>query len=114
MERHRMRPKLVLPLASLLLLACIGFCATSDGKAPAATPVATEEGLAVYFSPHGGYTEAVVDATDKAKQTVMVQGRHPALAGGRIGSRRHSGLVSSWTSPIIFLPGATSPVTPPR
>jgi phosphatidylserine/phosphatidylglycerophosphate/cardiolipin synthase-like enzyme len=68
-----MRPKHVLPLTGLLLLACIGFYATSDGKAPAATPAATEDGLAVYFSPKGGCTEAVVDALGKAKQTVLVQ-----------------------------------------
>ena len=30
-----MRPKHILPLAGLLLLACIGFYATSDGKTPA-------------------------------------------------------------------------------
>jgi phosphatidylserine/phosphatidylglycerophosphate/cardiolipin synthase-like enzyme len=57
----------------LLLLACIGFYATSDGRTPAATPVATDDGLAVYFSPKGGCTEAVVDALGKAKQTVLVQ-----------------------------------------
>ena len=53
-----MRPKLVLPLVGLLLLACIGFYATSDGKTPAATPPATDERLAVYFSPKGGCTVA--------------------------------------------------------
>lgn len=68
-----MRPNLVLPLAGLLLLACIGFYATSDGKAPAATPSGAENGLVVYFSPKGGCTEAVVDALGKAKQTVLVQ-----------------------------------------
>jgi len=73
MERHHMRPNLVLPLAGLLLLACIGFYATSDGKAPAATPSGAENGLVVYFSPKGGCTEAVVDALGKAKQTVLVQ-----------------------------------------
>ena len=31
-----MRPNLIFPLAGLLLLACIGFYATSDGKTPAA------------------------------------------------------------------------------
>jgi hypothetical protein len=31
-----MRPKLVLPLAGLLLLACIGFYPASDGRTPAA------------------------------------------------------------------------------
>jgi hypothetical protein len=36
-----MRPKFVLPLAGLLLLACIGLYAASDGKAPATTPAAT-------------------------------------------------------------------------
>ena len=64
-----MRPNLLLPLAGLLLLACIGFYATSDGK----TPATTEDGLTVYFSPKGGCTEAVVDALGKAKQTVLVQ-----------------------------------------
>ena len=54
-------------------LGCIGFYATSDGKTPATTPAATEEGLAVYFSPKGGCTEAVVDALGKARQTVLVQ-----------------------------------------
>jgi hypothetical protein len=61
-----MRPKSIFPLAGLLLLACIGFYATSDAKAP--TPAATDDGLAVYFSPRGGCTEAVVDALGKAKQ----------------------------------------------
>jgi len=64
-----MRPNLVLPPAGLLLLACIGFYATSN----ATTPAATDEGLAVHFSPRGGCTEAVVDALGKAKQTVLVQ-----------------------------------------
>jgi len=70
MERQRMRPNLVLPLAGLLLLACIGFYAASDGKTPPAT---TDEGLSVYFSPKGGCTEAFIDALGKAKQTVLVQ-----------------------------------------
>jgi len=68
-----MRPNLVLPPAGLLLQACIGFYAASYGKTPAATPPATDEGLAVHFSPRGGCTEAVVDALGKAKQTVLVQ-----------------------------------------
>jgi phosphatidylserine/phosphatidylglycerophosphate/cardiolipin synthase-like enzyme len=80
MEWHRMRPNLVLSLAGLLLLACIGVYATSDGKTSATTPAATEEGLAVYFSPKGGCTEAVIDALGKAKQTVMVQAYSFTLA----------------------------------
>jgi len=32
-----MQPKFMLPLAGLLLLACIGFYGASDGKTPAAT-----------------------------------------------------------------------------
>ena len=47
--------------------------ATSDGKTLAVTPPATDDGPAVYFSPHGGCTEVVVDAPGKAKQTVHVQ-----------------------------------------
>ena len=50
-----------------------GLYAVSDGKAPATVPAATEERLAVYFSPKGGCTEAVVGALGKAKQTVLVQ-----------------------------------------
>ena len=46
--------------------------AASDGKV-VATSAATDDGLAVYFSPHGSCTEAVVDALGKAKQTVHVQ-----------------------------------------
>ena len=70
----------MLPLAGLLLLACIGFYAASDAKTPASTPAATDEGLAVYFSPKGGCTEAVIDALGKAKQTVMVQAYSFTLA----------------------------------
>ncbi len=65
-----MRPNLVLPLAGLLLLAFVGFYYATSGAAP---PAATEDGLAVYFSPRGGCTEAVVDALGTAKQTVLVQ-----------------------------------------
>jgi phosphatidylserine/phosphatidylglycerophosphate/cardiolipin synthase-like enzyme len=61
------------PLAGLLLLACIGFYATADGRTPVATPAGTDEGLAVYFSPKGGCTEAIVEALGKAKQAVLVQ-----------------------------------------
>jgi len=53
-----MRRNLVLPLTGLLLLPCIGFYAASDGKTPAATPPATDDGLAVYFSLKGGRTVA--------------------------------------------------------
>jgi len=67
-----MRPKHILPLAIPLILACIGFYAASDGN-PATAPAATEEGVAVFFSPKGGCTEAVVDALGKAKPTILVQ-----------------------------------------
>ena len=67
-----MRPKFVLPLAGLLLLACIGFYAPSDGKV-SPTSATSEEGLAVYFSPKGGCTDAVVNALGKARQMVPVQ-----------------------------------------
>jgi hypothetical protein len=46
-EKYRMRPNLVLPLAGLLLLACIGFYATSDGKTPAVV-----EGARSHVSPN--------------------------------------------------------------
>jgi hypothetical protein len=44
-----MRPKLVLPLAGLLLLGCVGSYPASDGHTPGARLATIEEGLVVYI-----------------------------------------------------------------
>ena len=36
-------------------------------------PAASEDGIAVYFSPRGGCTEAIIDEIDKAQEEVVVQ-----------------------------------------
>ena len=52
---------------AVLLLA---LCSPSGWSADASTRQAK---WSVYFSPHGGCTEAVVDALVRAKSTVLVQ-----------------------------------------
>ncbi len=37
------------------------------------TPAASEDGIAVYFSPKGGCTEAIIHAIDNAQEEVVVQ-----------------------------------------
>ncbi len=37
------------------------------------TPAASEDGIAVYFSPNGGCTEAIIDQIGNAQETVLVQ-----------------------------------------
>jgi len=76
-----MRLTLMLPLAGLLLLACIGFYAASDGKTPATAPVATKEGLALYpstlpcalrnlsCSPAYSVSALRCDSTDRARDS---------------------------------------------
>ena len=76
--RRRIRPKLVLPLAGLLLLACIGFCAASDGRMPTSASAATDEGLAVYFSPSHNLAARVVTGL-RAEQ-------HPQIEKDRSGA----------------------------
>ena len=51
-----MRQKLVLPLAGLLLLACIGFYATSDGKLE--DPPIKHEYCIVFRKPAGEQLQA--------------------------------------------------------
>jgi phosphatidylserine/phosphatidylglycerophosphate/cardiolipin synthase-like enzyme len=60
--------------AVVLLLAGMLFLSRSGPPAAvAATPAATSGNIAVYFSPKGGCTEAVVDEINGAKQTLDIQ-----------------------------------------
>ena len=82
--------KSVMISTGLVLAALAAFCsarwtepaaraATSPspaGGGPVAVapaPAASEDGVAVYFSPHGGGTAAIVHAIDHAQKTVHVQ-----------------------------------------
>ncbi len=57
-------------IAFLLLLAMVG--ATARERAPT-TAVANEAGIAVYFSPDGGCTDAIVARLNAARRTIDVQ-----------------------------------------
>ncbi len=37
------------------------------------TPAASEDGIAVYFSPRGGCTEAIIDQIENAEDAILVQ-----------------------------------------
>jgi phosphatidylserine/phosphatidylglycerophosphate/cardiolipin synthase-like enzyme len=54
--------------AVLLLSACILFA-----RAPRSGDVVADEGIAVYFSPKGGWTEAIVEQIGKARASIDVQ-----------------------------------------
>lgn len=55
----------------------IGYAAGTGGLSgfvtPQAVPAAHEDGISVFFSPHGGCTDAVVAEIDRAKHEIMVQ-----------------------------------------
>jgi len=51
-------------LAGVILAVCAGAPMTADPPAPQ---------IAVYFSPHGGCTDAIVRELDAAKESVLVQ-----------------------------------------
>ncbi len=55
----------------------IGYAVGTGGLsglgAPQATPAAHEDGISVFFSPHGGCTDAVVAELDRAQHEIMVQ-----------------------------------------
>jgi phosphatidylserine/phosphatidylglycerophosphate/cardiolipin synthase-like enzyme len=57
----------------MLLVLALGANAQRNSGQPALTPAAVEDGIAVFFSPKGGCTEAVVQAIDSAKRTLDVQ-----------------------------------------
>ncbi len=57
--------------AMFLLLAVLG-CQSKNNSGSATTTVAGSD-VAVYFSPSGGCTDAIVKALDGAKSTVLVQ-----------------------------------------
>jgi phosphatidylserine/phosphatidylglycerophosphate/cardiolipin synthase-like enzyme len=69
-RRHRWFASL---LAAILLVGTTALVLAAD-PATTGTAEATKQGdIAVYFSPHGGCTEAIVKELDAAKQTVLVQ-----------------------------------------
>ncbi len=57
----------------------IGYAAGSGGglasiaTPPSAAPAAKEDGIACFFSPKGGCTQAVVAEIDKAQKTIQIQ-----------------------------------------
>ena len=57
-----------LPMAVLILLSYQGACKPKSRP----IPVSSSE-IEVFFSPHGGCTEAIVEALDKAKSSVLIQ-----------------------------------------
>ena len=63
--RHRTVPAL------LAVVAVVAVTAAWTMGRP--TPAATEDGIAVYFSPRGGCTEAIVDEIENAKGSILVQ-----------------------------------------
>ena len=63
MRRFLLIPVMLLPLASL----------GSQGWSRSAATQVPNADIAVYFSPHGGCTDAVVNALGQAKETVLVQ-----------------------------------------
>ena len=58
---------------AVLVLTLIAVAQAQRAAAPALTPAAVEDGLAVFFSPKGGCTDAVVQAIDSAKRMLDVQ-----------------------------------------
>ena len=63
----------VLLVFALLSLSVACGQATGGGGGAGASQAKALAGWEVYFSPHGGCTEAVVKALEKAKATVLVQ-----------------------------------------
>jgi phosphatidylserine/phosphatidylglycerophosphate/cardiolipin synthase-like enzyme len=56
------------------LLAVLAFLnVPALAREPAATQPAVEDGIEVYFSPHGGCTQAVIEQIGKATKTVDMQ-----------------------------------------
>jgi hypothetical protein len=65
---------LAILVAGVLLIVCAGAPMAVDQPAPQTTP-ATQPApqIAVYFSPRGGCTDAIVKELDAAKESVLVQ-----------------------------------------
>ena len=59
-------------LPVMLLCLALAGCQDKSQTVPATTAV-PEQNIAVYFSPNGGCTDAVVTALGQAKETVLVQ-----------------------------------------
>lgn len=63
MKRFLLILMLLIPLA----------CQSNQGGGTSATTRVSDDNIAVYFSPHGGCTDAVVNALGQAKETILVQ-----------------------------------------
>lgn len=60
-------------LPSAIALVLVATLVAQAFRAPTCTPAASQDGISVYFSPHGGCTNAIVEQIDKAQRTIMVQ-----------------------------------------
>jgi phosphatidylserine/phosphatidylglycerophosphate/cardiolipin synthase-like enzyme len=57
-----------------LLMAVVILLSNQGGCKPKSTPIpVSSDQIEVFFSPHGGCTEAVVEALGKAKNSVLIQ-----------------------------------------
>ena len=59
------------PIAIVALLTVVALTAGWAIGRP--TPVASEDGIAVYFSPRGGCTAAIIQQIENAEDSVLVQ-----------------------------------------
>jgi phosphatidylserine/phosphatidylglycerophosphate/cardiolipin synthase-like enzyme len=57
-------------VAAIVLLA---FCSAAAGQPSVAAAQQTATSIEVYFSPHGGCTDAIVKQIDGARETILVQ-----------------------------------------
>lgn len=57
----------------LALILCLAFTGCRDSVQPAPASPAVPDSIAVYFSPNGGCTDAIVAVLGEAKQTVRIQ-----------------------------------------
>jgi phosphatidylserine/phosphatidylglycerophosphate/cardiolipin synthase-like enzyme len=63
-----------LALAAVIVIsACLAWGKTHSSHQTETQPPASEEGISVYFSPHGGCTRAIVEQIDRASRTIDFQ-----------------------------------------
>jgi len=60
-------------LPILVLVLALAGCRQAQSAPPPESQPSTRPDIQVYFSPHGGCTEAIVSALNQAKQMVLVQ-----------------------------------------
>ncbi|HEY8751415.1 MAG TPA: hypothetical protein VIM11_25775 [Tepidisphaeraceae bacterium] len=63
-----MRYLLTVAGCGIVLSACILLAA--EQRRQSAVPAATDDGIAVYFSPRGGCTQAIVEQIARAKSSI--------------------------------------------